>query len=52
MQANTIFFLSAESHLRGDYAAPAKMLLSVSFPLGRCGSDDPNCIRKKKKGSD
>lgn len=33
MQANTIFLLSAESHLRHDYAAPAKMLLGVSFPV-------------------
>lgn len=33
MQASTTFFLSSESHLRHDYAAPAKMLLGVSFPL-------------------
>lgn len=32
MLANATFFLFAESHLRHDYAAPAKKL-AVSFPV-------------------
>lgn len=37
MQANTSFSLSAESHLRHDYAAPAKMFLCISFPVRKLG---------------
>lgn len=33
MQENATFFLSPESHLKRDYAAPAKMLLGVLFLL-------------------
>lgn len=51
MQAKTACFLSAESHLRYGYAAPAKRLLGVFSLLRRCGSDDDNYIGKKE-GSD